>query len=78
MKQQPYVNTFLSQLTPGEWYPIASIPRVIGFIGLIHAAREQILLPDYEIIIGRLFSTYKIIRTTHKIINNPHQIPKAI
>jgi hypothetical protein len=70
-QSKPYIETFLRQLTPGTWYPIASIPRVIGLAGIIDAARRQILLPEYEIIIGKFYATFKIVRAkteTMKII----------
>ncbi len=75
---KPFVETFLRDLTPGTWYPIASLPRVIGIPGLADAARRQILMPDYEIIIGRLYSTFKIIRAKTQEMKIMERIEKAI
>ena len=75
-KSNPYIETYLRELTPGTWYPIADLPRVIGIPGITDAARQQILLPDYEIIIGRLFSTFKIVRTKTEALRIIDRIEK--
>jgi len=77
-KTKPYIETMLRDLTPGTWYPIASLPRVIGLVGLIQAHRMQILLPDYEIIIGRLYSTFKVVRAKTAEMKIIERIEKAV
>jgi hypothetical protein len=63
MKTETYIEGYLLALTPGKWYSISELPRVIGLAGLSTAHRLQILLPDYEIIIGKYYATFKIVRT---------------
>ncbi len=57
-----YTEDYLRKLTPGKWYKIADLPRVIGMAGIANACAKQILKPDFEIVLGRLGATFKIIR----------------
>ena len=68
MKTETYIEQYLRELTPGEWYQIRELPKVIGMAGLSTAYRMQILLPEFEIIIGKYWATYKIVRTNVKTI----------
>ncbi len=74
---KPYIDSYLRNLTPGQWYPIADLPKVIGIPGITDAARQQILLPDFEIIIGRLFSTFKVVRVKPEAMRIIERIERA-
>lgn len=76
MNPDSYIVTYLRTLTPGKWYPIQDLPRVIGLPGIAMAQREQILLPEFEVIIGRLYATFKIVRTQTEAMNIIQKIQK--
>ncbi len=73
-----YTADYLKTLTPGKWYYISELPRVIGIPGIATAHREQILLPEYEIIIGRYYATFKIVRTQTEAMRIIDRIQKAM
>lgn len=73
-----YAEKWFRSLTPGEWYNIKMIPRVIGVNGLSTAAREQILKPDYEIVIGKYYATFKIVRAKTETLLIMERIEKAV
>jgi hypothetical protein len=75
---KPFIQTYLRDLTPGQWYPISDLPRVIGIPGISDAARQQILMPEFEIIIGRLYSTFKIVRAKTETMNIIQRIERVI
>ena len=77
-KPLPYLNEYLLQLDKNTWYEIGSVPRVIGIRAIFEAAREQILKPEYEIQIGRLYATFRIVRTKTETIRIMERIQKAI
>lgn len=76
MKNQEFIEQFLRKLTPGQWYDIRTIPRVIGLTGISDAVRKQILLPDYEILMGRLYASFKIIRVKTETLRIMERIEK--
>jgi hypothetical protein len=73
-----YTDDYFRQLIPGEWYFIKDLPRMIGFSGFINALRDQILLPDFEIVVGKYYSTFKVIRTKAATMHAAEPISKAV
>lgn len=78
MKPETYIEKYLLTRTPGKWYPINKLPKIIGLPGISEAERSQVLLPDYYIIIGRLYATFKIVRAKTSIIRDSKTINIAI
>jgi len=78
MKQETYTEKYLLALTPGKWYQINRLPKIIGIPGISEAERSQILLPEYYIIIGRLYATFKIVRVKTITIEDSKTISIAI
>jgi hypothetical protein len=78
MENKPFVEQYLRQLQPGVWHEIRDLPRVIGMPGITDAARTQVLKPEFEIIIGRLYSTFKIVRTQPEAMRIIDRIKKAV
>ena len=77
MKKKRFVEQYLLGLTPGQWNQIKDLPPVIGLAGFIDAARDQILMPKFEIVIGRYFSTFKIVRMKSEVIKPHTEIRKS-
>lgn len=78
MPQPTYTETYLRTLPLGVWHEIRTLPNVIGATGFFRAAADQILMPDYEIIIGRYYATFRIVRAKSETLKIMERIQKAI